>query len=299
MKKGFALFFALPPLLFSSCLDSGDDDDLDIQSPRIGSVDDMQTVMPSHFMEVGVEASSIPLAFQVEDETGISMITLGVHSAFDGHTHGRIANANNFQRLGYLHRINQQDMEDPRRFQVETSDSLLIYLDDRNTLITEGKLILAGPYHFSISATDIETNETSYADNSTYHTTLFIHREYAPLIQVDRIDKGTGTVEGSVRRNMEHDLSSDIGFLWVYISRPDPANPSQEGDIREEWIWGNAGWPHLFRDNSGDPLADPQNIDLSELLSGEEAIRQMDDAEILTIWAEDAFGNISVKSFNQ
>ena len=295
MKKCFALFFAFSPLLFSSCLDSGDD--LDAQSPTIGAASSMQTIMPSYFLEVGAEVSSIPLAFQVEDETGISQIMLGVHSAFDGHTHGRIANTNIFRNLGYRHRISHQDMEDPRRFQVEISDSLFIYLDDRNPLIPGGQFIRAGPYHFSISATDTLGNATSYADNSTYHTTLYIHREYAPLIQVDRIDKGTGTVEGSVRRNMEHELSSDIGFLWVYISRPDPANPNQEGEVSKEWIRGTAGWQHNSRDDSGDSLPDPQNIDLAELLSGEEAISQMDDAEILTIWAEDSLGNISVKSF--
>ena len=210
-----ALFFALCLLIFNACLDSGDDDTLDLKGPVIGSVDDMQTVMPSYFLEVGTNVSSIPLAFQVEDETGISEIAIESHSGFDGHTHGRKANSNNFVLFGYNHTIRQQDLEDPRRFQSEVNDDLRIYLDDRNELIPDQGLILAGPYHFSIKATDMEGNETSYADNSTYHTTIYIHREYAPLILLNEIDRTTGTVEGSVRRNTDHEFSSNIIFLWV------------------------------------------------------------------------------------
>ncbi|TRX54821.1 DUF4625 domain-containing protein [Fulvivirga sp. M361] len=297
MKKGFVLFLALFPLLFNACLDSGDEDTLDLKGPIIGSVDDMQTIMPSYFLEVGTKVFSIPLAFQVEDETGISEITIESHSGFDGHTHGRKANSNNFVLFGYSHTIRQQDLEDPRLFQSEVADDLRIYLDDRNVLIPNNGLILAGPYHFSIKATDTEGNETSYADNSTYHTTLYIHREYAPLIHVDAIDRTTGTVEGSVRRNSDHEFSSDITFLWAYISRPDFGNPAQEGEIRKEWVWGESNWPHQFRGDTGEGLANPQNIDLAGLLAGEEAVRQMGDTETLTIWAEDANGNISVRSF--
>ena len=297
MKKALSLSTAFLSLyLFGSCLDSGNDEDLDLKGPRIAPASSMQAIMPSHFLEVDVNALRIPLAFQVEDETGISEIIIESHSGFDGHTHGRMDNTD-FVLFGYKYTIRQQDLEDLRFFQSEINDDLSIYLDERNTLIPSEALILAGPYHFSIKAADMEGNETSYADNTTYHTTLYIHREYAPLINVNAIDKTVGTVEGSVRRNIDHVSSSDIAFLWVYISRPDPNNPAQEGEIRQEWIWGESNWPHQFRDDFGASLINPQVINLSELLNDEEALRQMDEAEILTVWAEDAKGNISVKSF--
>ena len=297
MKKGFVLFITLLSLyLFSACLDSGDEEDLDLRGPSITPVSTTQAIMPSHFLEVEVDALRIPLAFRVEDETGISEITIESHNGFDGHTHGRMDNTD-FVLFGYNHTIRRQDLEDPRFFQSEITDDLSIYLDERNTLIPAGALILAGPYHFSIKAADIEGNETSYADNTTYHTTLYIHREYAPLINVNAIDKTVGTVEGSVSRNADHEFSSDIAFLWVYISRTDPNNPAQEGEILREWIWGESNWPHQFRDDIGASLINPQVINLSELLNDEEAVRQMDEAEILTVWAEDAKGNISVRSF--
>ncbi len=297
MKKSLSPFVVLLPLcLFTACLESGDDDSVDLISPEISPVAGTQDIMPGHFIEVSADVKSVPLAFQVADGTGISEILLEAHSGFDGHTHGRKTNGD-FVLFGYYHVITADELEDPRFFESDATDDLTIYLDERNTLIPDEALILAGPYHFSIKATDTEGNETSYADNSTYHTTLYIQREYAPLINVNAIDKTVGTVEGSVSRNADHEFSSDIVFLWVYISRPNASNPAQEGEVLREWVWGESNWPHQFRDDTGTGLADPQNIDLSELLAGEEAVRQMDDTELLTVWAEDANGNISVRSF--
>ena len=116
-------------------------------------------------------------------------------------------------------------------------------------------------------------------------------------MEVNTLDVATGTVSGRVWRNMDHSSSSDIIFLWVYVARPNPANLAQEGEILAEWIWGQSNWPHQFRSDSGMDLVNGQVIDLSELLTEQEAIRQMTDSEILTIWAEDANGNISVRTF--
>ena len=280
----------------SSCLDASDDEDIDLQSPTISGVGSSQTVAPDHFIEISEDATTIPLAFQVEDETGISEIVIDSHNGFDGHTHGRSANTG-FVLLNHNHTITQADLEDPRRFQSELDDELVIHLDETNPLIPSGALVLAGPYHFSIKAGDLEGNETSYADNTTYHTTFYLQREYAPRMEVNDINTTTGTLSGSVWRNMDHASSSDIIFLWIYISRPDLSNPAQEGEVLAEWIWGTSNWPHQFRDNAGDELVNGQVIDLSELLTGEEDIQQMTESEIITLWAEDANGNISVKSF--
>ncbi len=282
--------------LLSSCLDSGDDETLDLQSPKITPIVSSQVISPGHFTEVPRDVSSIPLAFQVEDENGISEIVIDVHNGFDGHTHGRIASSD-FVLLNYTHTIDHTDLEDPRLFVSELDDDLSIYLDDTNPLIPAAGLMLAGPYHFSIKAADLEGNETSYADNTTYHTTLYIQRDYAPQMEVNMLDPMAGTVSGRIWRNMDHASSSEIIFLWIYIAAPNPTNPAQEGDIRAEWIWGESNWSHQFRPGSGANLTDGEEIDIAELLIGEEAIRQMTESEVLTIWAEDANGNISVKTF--
>lgn len=297
MKKGFILTTTALQLLFlSACLDSDDGDDQDLRSPEIGPSANLQNILPEHFSEVASDATSIPLAFEVRDESGISEIVVEAHSGFDGHTHGRITNSE-FVLFSYNHIITKEAMDDTFVFQSGVGDDPTIYLDGRNSLIPDGALILAGPYHFSIKATDVTGNETSYANNTTHHGTMYIHRDYAPQISPVAIDVSGRTVTGSVSRNTANESSSDIVFLWVYISRRNEENPAQEGEISSEWIWGSSNWPHQFRPNSGEDLPDHQMIDLSNLLSNEQAIFDMLDNELLTVWAEDSNGNISVKSF--
>ncbi|MBV6647853.1 MAG: DUF4625 domain-containing protein [Cyclobacteriaceae bacterium] len=295
--KGISPIAFMLLCLFCSCLESGDDETLDLESPVITAIGGSQVIAPDHFTEVSAESSIIPLAFQVEDATGISEIVIDVHNGFDGHTHGRVYNANNFILLNYNHTISHSELDDPTSFQSGLDDNLSVYLNETNPLIPAGGLILAGPYHFSIKAADMEGNETSYADNTTYHTTLYVQRDYAPQIGVNVLDPTSGTVSGSVWRNMDHSSSSDIIFLWIYIVSPNPANPAQEGEIQAEWIWGQSNWPHQFRPDGGLDLTNKQEINLFELLTGQEAIRQMSGSEVLTVWAEDANGNISVRRF--
>ena len=298
MKKSFFLtIIALQLLFLTACLDSDDGDDQDLRSPEIGPAANLQNIMPEHSLAVDGDATTIPLAFEVRDESGISEIIIESHSGFDGHTHGRITNNGEFVLFGYNHIITGEALDDPFVFQSGAGDDPTIYLDGRNSLIPDGALVLAGPYHFSIKATDIAGNETSYADNTTHHGTLYIHRDYAPQISPLTIDASGRTVTGSVSRNTANESSSDIVFLWIYISRQNEENPEQEGEISKEWIWGSSNWPHQFRSNSGADLPDHQMIDLSDLLSNEQAIFDMLDNELLTVWAEDASGNISVKFF--
>ncbi len=171
-------------------------------------------------------------------------------------------------------------------------------MDERNPNIPAGARLLAGPYRFSIKAVDASGNETSYDDNSTYHSTLYLQRSYTPAVAVTNVDRATGSLNGRVKRNADDESSSDIVFLWVYISRPDPANPTQEGELVTEWLWGKSNWPHQFRANSGAPLPDPADIDLSALLKDQTAIKQMASGDQLRVWAEDKNGNITLKTFN-
>ncbi len=158
--------------------------------------------------------------------------------------------------------------------------------------------MLAGPHHFSVKAVDVSGNETSYDDNSTYHSTIHLQRSYAPRVTVDAIDGAGGSVSGTVVRNVRDSASSDIVFLWVYLVRPDPTNLAQGGELRAEWLWGESNWPHQFRPDRGDPLPHASEINLGTLLSGEDAIRQMAGGDLLRVWAEDANGNITLRTFN-
>lgn len=294
MNKILIFFFSTT--LLSACLSNADEAMADFDAPIISAASGNGHIEPLQMSSISSTDSEITLTFKVEDPSGISQILIESHSGFDGHSHGRMIRNSDFVLFNYYEVIDEEILSGEKVFEKTVNMSPKIYLDDRNSEIMQGGLILAGPHHFSIKATDLEGNETSYADNSTYHTTLFIQRDYAPLVTINNFDKSTGNLDATIARNFDHESSSDIIFLWVHVSVLNEVNPSQEGEVLEEWIWGNSNWPHQFRANSGEPLPNEQNINLGELLSNETELLQISEGEILTIWAEDANGNISVKT---
>ena len=281
--------------LFASCLEEDDEEVADLEAPSISAMAGTSSVQPEHFFEVDVETENVPLAFTMEDATGIREIKMDVHSGFDGHTHGKSAFAKNAKFILFNHNevIESTRIENPNRFSYESE----IFLDERNPTIDEDDLILAGPYHFSIQATDLEGNETTYRDDTTYHTTLYINRPYAPQVELTALDASANSVEGRIFRNMDHEASSDITFLWMYIEAPSE-RPNQEGTVITERLWGESNWPHQFRSNQGEPLPDARELDIAELIGGDADFLESLGSNKLVIWAEDANGNISVNRFN-
>ena len=288
---GGALLFCLT---LSACLEPAADEEQDLRPPTIEALSPATAVAPAHFLEVSADADFIPVAFAATDEGGLSEIIVQAHNGFDGHLHKRVSE---FVLLTSRRTVTREALADPLRYESRADDAFGIYLDDRNPAIPDGGLVLAGPYHFSIKAADRAGNETSYADNSTYHSTFYLQRHYAPQLRVEAIDRSSGSVSGSVWRNEGEAASGDIVFLWAYIVTPDAQNPAGDGDIREEWLWGKSNWPHQYRANTGATLPSGNQIDLSELLRDQPAIRDMQDSERLRIWAEDEHGNITVQTF--
>lgn len=286
--------FLFSLVLLSSCLESDPDEVADLTAPVISANGSATTIRPEIFLNVSPDASVIPLEFSVSDESGIGEIKIESHSGFDGHSHGRIARASNFVLFSHYQVIGEEEIADAKDFSV-ADESHSIYLDDRNPAIDKGSFILAGPYHFSIKATDLLGNETSYIDNSTYHTTLFIERAYAPQITGLAINPSAKTLSGTISRNMEHEASSDIIFLWINVEKVNEESP-QEGEILYEKVWGSSNWPHQFRPNEGSSLPNNQTFEISALVEGDDQLFQLAEGNKLTIWAEDANGNISVKT---
>ncbi|MCM5663940.1 DUF4625 domain-containing protein [Galbibacter mesophilus] len=295
MKKQIAIILC-STFLLSSCLNEDDNNDVDVSAPAIGAGQGVDAIQPSYFFTTDPETEEVPLNFSVSDETGIQEIKINVHSGFDGHTHGKSTFARNpsFKLFTHNEVISSENFEDPKQF----SYSSKIYLDERNENIKEGELYLSGPYHFSIQATDVEGNQTSYGDNSTYHTTVYLNTMYAPQATVTNLDIANNAIGGRVYQNTEHKASSEIVFLWIFSQKPNAENPAQEGTILEERIWGKSNWPHQFRPNEGEALPNAQEIQLADLLDGDSAFfSSLTDAKLM-IWAEDSNGNITVNQFN-
>ncbi len=293
---GFWYIIFLP--LVSACL-SDTDPEADLEAPQIRATDGQAEVQPGYFASVPAGATEIPLVFTVTDQTGIKEIKIESHTGFDGHTHGRIARNNNFKLFSHFQIIREEAIPNPQLFISNPQDGIKIYLDERNPNIAAGDLLLAGPYHFSIQATDRENNETSYQNNSIYHTTLYLQRAYAPRVELTTLDIPGRKIKGHVARNTDHPASSDIVFLWVYITNYDASRPNQEGSLVKEWIWGESAWPHLTRPNKGVDLPGSTSIDLETLFQNNAEFFSQLQNNRLVIWAEDANNNITVKHFNQ
>ena len=281
--------------LFSSCLDEDDEDTVDLEAPII-SANAGGNIQPEYFYNTSTDNGQIPVAFVVQDATGIQEVLMEAHSAFDGHTHGKSISARNpkFKLFNHNHVIRAESMDDPTRFAYSSN----IYLDERNPDIEEDELLLAGPYHFSIQATDVEGNQTTYGDDTIYHTTVYINKPYAPQAEITNLNSAESTIAGRIYRNMDHVASSDINFLWIYVQEPNTAHSDQEGDILEERLWGQSNWPHQFRPNQGDALPNAQELDMAQLFANDQDFFGVLQGNKLVVWAEDTNGNISVTQFN-
>lgn len=283
-------------LLFSGCLKVDNEDIVDLEAPEIKANVGFSNISPGYFFTTSANSPLIPLSFMVEDDSGIREIKIESHSGFDGHSHGKSSSAKNpkFKFFTYNKVIGSEDILDTNRFMF--SDS--VYLDQRNPELDEDELILGGPYHFSIQATDLEGNETNYRDNTHYHTTIFLNKPYAPQVTLTETATSSAQVQGLIYRNMEHPASSDINFLWIYIEGKNVNNPNQAGTVLKERIWGQSNWPHQSRDNQGASLPGTQNLQIEELLNGDSDFLSSLQGNNLVIWAEDSNGNISVNKFN-
>jgi len=292
MKKRLNLLLPALLLFNFACLEEAED--IQFEEPQIAPPEGLENIQPEYFKIIRADENEIPLIFSVTDDSGIKEIKIESHSGFDGHTHGRSAIANNFLLFNYFKVIEVSELEDPASYSSSENETPTIYLDDRHKGLGANDHFLAGPYHFSIKATDVDGNETSYNNNTTYHTVIYLQRPYAPQIEIESIEN----LKGTIYRNQEHNLSSEMVFLWVFIEKTNPEQPNQEGEIRKEWIWGESNWPHQFRDNSGKSLPNTEKINLQSLFETEDEDFMLANDEKLVFWVEDANGNISVEYFN-
>lgn len=284
-------------LFLTSCLKEGNEEQtIDLSAPSIRASAGQASVQPEFFFKTDANVLEIPLAFTIEDASGIREVKIESHSGFDGHTHGKSASARNpkFKLFNHNQVMGVESFEDDKQFTYSSS----IYLDDRNPDLESDELILGGPYHFSIQATDVEGNGTTYRDNTTYHTTLYLNKPYAPQVDFTGTDISANRIGGRIFRNVAHEASSDLIFIWVYVQAPNTENPNQEGNILKERIWGKSNWPHQFRGNEGEGLPDTQELDMGQLLGSDTNFLESLANNKFVVWAEDTNGNISVNQFN-
>jgi hypothetical protein len=285
----------------SSCTDSGEPQDL--QAPEISPITGMASISPSagqifRSVEQGAEVS-----FRVSDPQGIQEILLDIHGGFDGHSHGRLLN--NFERLN-VRKIFHSASSDSRLIIDAGSPEVLI---DPYQVIWEGQdseiqgNALAGPYHITISATDVNGNQTSFADGSNYHTTFYIQRPYAPAIEL-----AGGATSFSARagaplemdgfiRTTDHPLSTPLKFVWMRLTNQDRFDEQVSSDAQVrvfgEQLLGESSWRNL----KGNALPSSESLNLRTLAASQAMMIPSGQSQlVLIIWAEDMAGNVTRKA---
>lgn len=298
MKKLF--FLPLAALLTFSC-SSDDDSETSRTPPSIVPAEGRDAIRPTDGEVRSATTSHMHVRFKVTDPDGVRQARVDIHHAFDGHSHGRSANQSDFMHLDY-----QKIYEGDGRDEINIDDNFedVYWEGPRAEDLFGGRNVLAGPYDFSVDATDIHGNQTSFTDNTSYLARFWIKRNYAPQIDVDLTNdeiKGTGgqplSVSGTIERNLGESLSSDITFVWVRLYEEDDHGHghSHSEDIYDE-KWGASAWRSGM---SGDALPSSQSISLSDLLSGNKAINLPSGHAHyeLLIWVEDDNGNVSQETY--
>ena len=293
MKKYLTLS-ALAAMTLLSC-NTDDDSIRDMEAPVIAAAEGREEIRPRQGEVMRATSDHMHVRFSVTDPSGIQQVRLDLHSAFDGHTHGRLAN--DFEPL----LINQVIPVNGATFYNQDGHDTDIYWAGPNSPV-QGN-VLAGPYDFVIDATDIHGNVTSHADGNNYSTTIYIERPYGPQMAVTNLhdDELEGTsgqnliVQGSAFRG-DHPLSSDITFLWVRLAEEEHDGHAHGEDVYER-MWGTSKWRQHSNGNfyTGAAIPTGTAIDFSQAFSGENAIVLPAGEEHyeLIIWAEDVNGNVT------
>lgn len=313
MKKANILLVGIIILNLFSC-ETNSEDPQDLVAPEIDHADSGDEISPENGDVFTETMDHIPVSFSVEDPSGIGQVKVNVHANFDGHSHARVLS--DFQKLSiddiYAVDASDQNFQFPAnstRVNVN-STATDIYWSGANSRLSAP--VLAGKYDFSISATDIHGNQTSFADGSSYLATIHIRTPYSPSISINNLDddeligtKGQPlTVTGEISKT-SHELSAPLAFVWIKLGEEEDddhdhdahnARISNEEHVYDK-MWGNSQW---LSEGQGPDLPNDQTINLATLLTGENAIILPATGEHLdlTIRAEDVNGNFTEKTFH-
>lgn len=296
-------------LVHASCTDSDDPAVVDLEAPVIAFAEGRDGFRPANNEVRRSTTDHFHLRFSVSDASGIGQVLVDVHNSFDGHSHARMLN--NFEAMN-VKDIYSPDASNPAfRF---PQGATFLNVDNTSTDIywegptsrVEGN-ILAGPYDIIISAVDVNGNQTGFADGSNYLATFFIERAYAPVVEVtnledDEIEGEAGEaleVIGSIAKG-DHNLSSDIKFVWIRLEEEHDHNHSAMARVKDEVfyerMWGSSTWRQGM---SGAALPDTGLLRFEDILQGEDAIilPSGEDHLDLVVWVEDVNGNVTQKTY--
>jgi hypothetical protein len=295
-----AILFAITLLACSE--ESADDLQNDLQSPVFEEVErpltqgdeDIVKVRGEYMELITEDETEVRIEGRLSDNVGLSQLRIDMHSSNDGHTHARTMS------LPGLRIDEVIDLEGAQNYDI--ARVINHHEQDHRT----------GPYHILLHAVDEAGNNTSLADNSSIVRSVYIEREYSPMISLSgdvqaRVRSMSMTAgqalqaEGYLEQNRAgRDFS--ITFIRISLVQDTDRDETTDWDANSsfEAVWGES----LFlRDNtggllSGEPLPAFENDVLPlETLLGQigHTLSANDDRRVLRIEVEDSGANLAVR----
>ncbi|MFN3999434.1 DUF4625 domain-containing protein [Algoriphagus sp.] len=287
-------------LVLTSCGDSENPTDLD--PPTISSLMAGLEIQPYPGMLISPTNKSLVVQFKVSDPAGVKEILLDVHGGFDGHSHARLSNS--FERLNikriFSSTASNSNLVIPSGEKEVNIEAHQIAWEGANSAVVGN--LLAGPYHITISATDMEGNQTSFADGSNYHTTFYIQRPYSPAISLNKMPNGKLEAKAGQKLNLvgeikvtDHPLSTPLKFIWLRLTNE--ANLDEQKNLTESTVAQAMIGSSFWRNLAGPTLSVNQIFDLESFVSQNPLTIPMGQSKLsLVIWAEDTAGNVTRES---
>lgn len=302
MKTHNFIAILLISTLFACSEESADDLQNDLQSPVFEAVerpltqgdDDIVKVRGEYMELITEDETEVRIEGRLSDNLGLSQLRIDMHSSNDGHTHARTMSLPGL-RIDEVVELNGAQTYDISR---------VINHHERD--------YRTGPYHIMLHAVDEAGNNTSLADNSSVVRSVYIEREYSPLIslsgdaqaRVSEMSMSAGQalrMDGYLEQNR---AGRDFSITFIRISLVQDTDRDEttdwDGNSSFETVWGES----LFlRDNtggllSGEPMpAFENNVLPLETLLGEigYTISTDDDGRVLRIEVEDSGANLAVR----
>lgn len=286
---------------------------VDLSTPVISKLDYdfISEIIPSSGQTIPNDWNSIRFSLKVSDPEGVQEVEINVTPAFENQLKSQYSGQ--FELLNTTELFND-DRVDPKMDVTFGREELNFdaYSIEWSGIYSVAELpILAGPYEVQVDATDVNGNKTSLEENTSYQTIVFVDRWYAPLIyrpygSPSSISGTSGeklALEGGIFKTAVAQ-STPIEFVWIKLVDKDVIDDykgNADQIVFEERIWGES----VAFEKSGEVL--PPMIEYGDsaieltfnsLFATDPILLPEGQSNlVMVVWAQDAAGNISKKTF--
>lgn len=311
MKNYPFLMLAMAALGLAGCTDEPPvvvDESIPVISKL--NYDFVTNIEPSFGQTIPNDWNSIRFSLTVSDPEGVKELEINVKPAFENQLGSEYADE--FELLNTTQVFNESRVDPKMNFFLGGEEVNFEYSIEWSGIYSVAELpILAGPYEVQVDATDVNGNKTSLENGSSYLTTVFVDRWYAPLIYrpyglPEAVSGNSGeelVMEGGVLKTAEIN-SSPLKFIWIKLVDKDVVEDfksNADQTVYEERIWGES----VAFGKSGEVLPPaietPDNVaelTFNDLFASDPILLPEGPSNlVLVVWAQDEAGNISKKTF--